>query len=571
MDASGVVDQAVTVRSGDWHRILRLVAFAGVLASCHRSHTHGGAAAMDGSVEARDDAGEDAGDGGDSAPPMPDTSPPVGHDVGPGCEPLAMVEQDRWPRAPLAEFPDRAHVTSTPLVLPPRRAGDRPRLAFVSHGRIVDASFRLNVEAPEFTGRMPVELGGVLRVVDLETGETRSWGDPPRFTTLAPTASLAAGDLDGDGELELVALGAWGHMVAFETDLTRIWMSNAPPPAPPIGSSRRRPLLSVSGAPLVVDLEGDGTREVVFGHCVVEGATGETRFCLDGDALRGSQGYWGPLSQVADLDGDGRLDVVAGSLAFTARGEVLWRHEEEEVQGFAAVRDVLRAHPGPEVVLVAKSRVLFLDARSGRTLAQVHLPGAPSETLFGCPDMENPLPIPVFAGGPPLVADVDGDGAAEVFVANWGQLLRLDPECEGCEIRWSTPILDPMSAVTGISAADLDGDGVAEIVHADEQRLRGIDARDGAVVHQARNFSRTRTEYPVIADLDGDGATEILVSSSSESCYLRPHGTPTAPGLVVFGERHDRWTMADPEWTSHAGPLGLGRFRPTRGAPPRCL
>ena len=74
-----------------------------------------------------------------------------------------------------------------------------------------------------------------------------------------------------------------------------------------------------------------------------------------------------------------------------------------------------------------------------------------------------------------------------------------------------------------------------------------------------------------LADLDGDGATEILVSSSSESCYLRPHGTPTAPGLVVFGERHDRWTMADPEWTSHAGPLGLGRFRPTRGAPPRCL
>ncbi|HBQ10801.1 MAG TPA: hypothetical protein DEF51_06285, partial [Myxococcales bacterium] len=114
MDASGVVDQAVTVRSGDWHRILRLVALAGVLASCHRSHPRGGAAAMDGSVDARVDGDDDAGDGGDSAPPMPDTSPPVGHDVGPGCEPLAMVEQDRWPRAPLAEFPDRAHVTSTP-------------------------------------------------------------------------------------------------------------------------------------------------------------------------------------------------------------------------------------------------------------------------------------------------------------------------------------------------------------------------------------------------------------------------------------------------------------------------
>ena len=75
-----------------------------------------------------------------------------------------------------------------------------------------------------------------------------------------------------------------------------------------------------------------------------------------------------------------------------------------------------------------------------------------------------------------------------------------------------------------------------------------------------------RTIEPVTSILRRD-----LVSPNMLEIVDNWIAPPTAPGLVVFGERHDRWTMADPEWTSHAGPLGLGRFRPTRGAPPRCL
>ncbi|MEC7520435.1 MAG: VCBS repeat-containing protein [Myxococcota bacterium] len=535
------------------------------LCGCHASHGLAGSPGDGGEGGVAIDAASrvDASEAGpDASDPPPDAS-----DL---CEPHAMTLQDQWSREPLDAFPDRVHVSATPLVLPPSRPGGRPRFAFVSHGVIVDPDFARNHEGPEFSGRMPVELGGVLRVFDAETGETTSWGDPPLFTTLAPTASLAAGDLDGDGELELVALGAWGFLHAFELDLTPMWRSLAPPPAPPIGTSGRRPPIHVSGAPVVADLEGDGDVEVVFGHCVVEGATGEVRFCLEGEHWRGSQGYWGPLVDVADLTGDGALEVVAGTIAYTARGEVLWRHEVEGLQGFATVRDVLRAHPGPEVVLVARARLRFLDPRSGRTLQELPLPGAPGEAFFGCPGDESPTRVPVFAGGPALVGDVEGDGSVEVFVAMWGELLRVQPECEGCEIGWSVPIHDTQSAVTGVSAADLDGDGRVEIVHADETRLRVIDARTGEVRHEALNFSRTRTEFPLIGDFDGDGSAEIAVASGSESCMLRTHGRGNPPGLRFFGERLDRWLDADATWMSHGGPLGEGRWRPTRGSPRPC-
>lgn len=531
------------------------------LTACHDSFVRGrdGGRTPDGAVPERDATVDASLDG--AAGTRDGAGPSI--DAG-RCDPVEMVLEERWPFSPV-EHPDRVHVTSTPLVLPPSRPGGAARLAFVSHGPILDANGARNDEGPVVAGRMAVELGGVLRVVDLETRETLTWADPPGFSTLAPTSTLAAGDLDGDGELELVALGAYGHMHAFELGLQPLWHSRTPPFPPPIGPLR--PLLSVSGAPLVADLEGDGSVEVVFGNCVVEGATGERRFCIPDEALSASQGYWGPISTLADLDGDGRLDVLAGRIAVSPEGAVHWRLDDE-LYGFSGFGEVSASHPGPEVVLVRRSNVYLLEPSTGTVLESYALPSTRSTMVFECPRPKDggwPEPMSLFAGGPPLLLDVDGDGDREIAVAHDLQLVLLDPSCEGCVLRWTHPIRDELSATTGVSAADLDGDGAIELLHADATTLRIIDALTGELRASVRRSSRTRTEYPVIADVDRDDSAEIIVGSSSEDCYTVHNAPLTPPGIVIYGERHGRWVDVATQWTQHIGTLETGRRQPTLG------
>ena len=111
----------------------------------------------------------------------------------------------------------------------------------------------------------------------------------------------------------------------------------------------------------------------------------------------------------ADLDGDGRDEVVAGTradgiVALGARGRKLWRYRGEDA-----------AHP-------------------------------------------------IRIGGPIAASDVDGDGKAEVFACT-----SLGPVCVGGDgkLRWSRLTGDGWPGAPLI--ADLDGDGAAEVVCASNE------------------------------------------------------------------------------------------------------
>jgi outer membrane protein assembly factor BamB len=137
------------------------------------------------------------------------------------------------------------------------------------------------------------------------------------------------------------------------------------------------------------------------------------------------------------------------------------------------------------------------------------------------------------------VADLDGDGQAEIITAQADGLLRAfsaEPATEKCplcpaadapgsgnrggKIRWTFHVPGPIGPPNAtnqnsdqdFASADLDGDGRVELLlGGGDGRLYALKDIDGAcAVLWSVDFGR-RVGSPILADLDGDGTAEILV------------------------------------------------------------
>ncbi|MGE0789164.1 MAG: FG-GAP repeat domain-containing protein [Sandaracinaceae bacterium] len=520
-------------------------------AGCYRAHGRTGAPApLDATVA---DAGASGADAGPDARVVVREGPPPDPSTCVAPSTMRLVVEQRWPEGDV-ELADSVHVTSAPIVLP--ATSTHPiRVAFVSHGTLIEtASGYLLQEEPRRDGRMEAEYGGILRLWEPSTDRTISWRDDPFL--LAPTSSLAAGDLDGDGDLEIVAVGALSGVAVFDEDGRFLFEGEAPPLPPLVGGSPERHLYSVSGAVTLADLEGDGTMEMLFGPCVME-HDGARRFCADPELGRGSQEFLGPLTVSVDLDGDGQREVLFGRSAYTPQGTLF--HAYHGNDGFAIARDLVDGWRGLEVVLVTRSTLVTFPNGAADPAHAASLPPIASSDLAGTRLGRT--------GGPPLAVDVDGDGRIELAVANAGLLLLVDTD--GRE-RWRLPIHDASSmagatGTTAVSAADLDGDGALELLHQDETDLRIVDARTGEIRARVPNQSRARTEFPVVVDVDGDGHVEVLSVSNNEwrlrdpdDTYIDPSTVHTPPGITVYGDADSEWAPGPTRWLQHGGDDGTG-------------
>ncbi|MEO1272924.1 MAG: FG-GAP-like repeat-containing protein, partial [Myxococcota bacterium] len=302
----------------------------------------------------------------------------------------------------------------------------------------------------------------------------------------------AIGDLDMDGLPEAVAGANGTGLIAFENDGSFKWRALGDDGQPWEGA-----LASATIA--VADLEGDGSVEVIVSGAVFEGATGALRFD-NGVRVGSSNGGYGSVTIIADINSDGLQEVVAGNVAYGPDGATVWSHiaedEEDEglTDGFPAIAD-FNGDGSPELVVVSAGTVRVQEATTGMLLASLELPAE-------------------GRGGPPTVADFDADGVPEIATANGGAYVVLEYAWEPepiLSVRWSAATQDLSSNVTGSSVFDFEGDGAAEVVYNDECYLRFYAGTDGTVLYEEPNPSATIFEYPVVVDVDRDGSTEVVV------------------------------------------------------------
>lgn len=371
----------------------------------------------------------------------------------------------------------------------------------------------------------------------------------------------AAADLDGDGIAEVIGHQSNGRLLALRHDGELLWVSDA---VPGIGS---RGL----GGPAVGDLDADGVPEIAYGRAVVSntgrliavgtGNTGQNYnyYGLFGTVLPPGVGSY-PQSIIADIDLDGRNELVAGDTVYRLDGSelgIVWNATVPDklmVDGFSAVAN-LDGDPEAEIVYVSSNQIMVLN-HDGSTFA-------------GRREM---LPfywweIPSYWGGPPTVADLNGDGTPEILVVTSRQVIAYTA---GLGRLWQRPILGDFGGFHTATAFDLDGDGVREVMVLGETSGNDaltffvLDGATGATRYSRPNISKTAMEFPVVVDVDGDGRAEILVPSNTSF-----GGDSSTRGLHVLGHPSWRWTR--PIWNQygyHVTNVALDGTVPSPQRPP---
>ncbi len=336
--------------------------------------------------------------------------------------------------------------------------------------------------------------------------------------------TIAAGDIDGDGQLELVVvatttLSANGQrdiLLALEPD------GSVVPGFPPntTGASGCDDACYVTGGfdqnLALGDVTGDGRAEIFAtqdnAYLSLHDGTGRAfdaapifrgrtkflgvRFLHDyreaqqgwaeDEATANQAHFTNSAPAIVDLDGDGRRDLVV-------LGSVQNASQDDRLRGVG----LWAIHP------------------DGTRLEAWTTPFHAPEYLAGLWDYEG-VNI-VAATNQVSVADLDParPGPELVFAGFDGRIHAVSARAEGL---WATRYTDSDRVLTaGLAIADLSEDGVPEIVFAtyspdaDQSHLIILSAA-GEILHRVALPGHGSMAVPTIADVDGDGALEIVVA-----------------------------------------------------------
>lgn len=275
-------------------------------------------------------------------------------------------------------------------------------------------------------------------------------------------------------------------------------------------------------SPAVADLDGDGTKEVVWGSydvVALDGATG----ALDWRGTNGSR-VW-PGVAVADLTGDGTLEVVAGRgsdqvTVYRSGGSVLWTRNPF---GGGEVRTLAVEDLDTDGVLE-----VVVGRASGGSTKQLNVYDAGGNVRHGWPARRDGEPG--YGWGMynenVAVADLDGDGDKELIgPTDTHYVTALDDD--GSQL--------PASAVYGA------GKVWSQVgVHVDH----AVDLR-GYANCGTEHRPNWADSAPAVGDLDGDGVREIVVVGNVYDCGTDPY---TSLYQMPFVFRLDRTRASGTGW-----------------------
>jgi outer membrane protein assembly factor BamB len=276
---------------------------------------------------------------------------------------------------------------------------------------------------------------------------------------------------------------------------------------------------------------------------------------------------------IADLDGDGDLEVAAATTAdaLVVRGVSDGREEwRVDLSTFGYGRPTvgnLTPAPGPEVVASDIGGGVVAATGEGRELWRV--------------DLETLPPEQPTVWERPVVRDLDGDGAPEVLLGTRGGPVVLGADgdlewyAEGTAVHTATVRTDDdavevvtagtdgLRAYDGATgdlewerdlpgsrvrvAADVDGDGSAAVfVGRTDGTVLAVDAATGETrwTTTVATGDGTGAVPPVLGDVDGDGTDELVAATNDGTVAVLAPGDGAE--LAAYERSVPVWTFPTP-------------------------
>ncbi|MGH9034500.1 MAG: FG-GAP repeat domain-containing protein, partial [Acidimicrobiia bacterium] len=369
-------------------------------------------------------------------------------------------------------------------------------------------------------------LNGLVYALDPAGNPLPGW---PARATAAVASSPAVGDLDGDGTSEVVTgVGSLevpnqrGAINIFNHDGSRrcVFETN-----PDHGET------AVFNAPALGDVDGDGTKDVVFGSFDQRIRVINHRCQPLGSFDHADSLFSAPA--LADVDGDGDQEIFIGGDA--SRGPAGQSHDGGTFRSLDYRAGA--THPDGHVNLVQRwsredSRETFQSAAA--------------------------------------IGNLDGDAGLEVVTGSGAYWCRRKNQCADSDKVWAFNAEDgstvagwPRSVTfntTFLSApalGDLDGDGTTDVV-VGSNHYTNTNPAGGALEAFYGNGGHRRWENdleimasPVIADVDGAAGNEVVIGASRQVFVLDGH-----LGVLQAGLAKD----IDHKSAAVVGEYGPGRF-----------
>ncbi len=336
------------------------------------------------------------------------------------------------------------------------------------------------------------------------------------------TTDIKAGDLDGDGDLDIIE----GNTA--QTNM--VWLGD--------GTGGFTQLVSVMGSyytqsVFIADLDNDGDLDVVCGNASAGDVKNRVWF-NDGVAnftdagLNDSLGSSDTMSVfAADLDRDGDMDFIAGNYAqadkvwindgagaFADSGQSLGSYNTNSIFGIDVDgdgdMDFIEGNNGADRILLNDGAASFTD--SGQSL--------------GLADTKH-----IYS------TDIDADGDADIIAANYGDDKIWLNDGGGMFTDSGQSLSSGLT--DSFAAGDLDGDGDSDFITGrDGTDYIWINDGSGTFSANAQTFLSIPSDAVEALDMDGDGDLDIYVGryQSNNRVYINnnnhANAAPIAPALV---------------------------------------
>ncbi len=436
---------------------------------------------------------------------------------------LKDTDQEGWLASPAVADLDRDGAQEIVIARAGRLSVYRPD-GSVKWSATVPARIWASPVIGDFTGdaNLEVAIGVADKAYLYNAAGALQSGFPVTFT--GELRSLAAGDLDGDGKLELVTATTKPSSSSAPRDLLMAWRGNGQAQSgfPPntSGTSGCNAMCYVTGGYdqnlAVGPIDGDASWDILVGqdNAYMSWHKGSgvafdanpifrnrakvpgIRFMLD--YAEAQQGYGNNESTsnqahftntgpaIADLDGDGDSELIA-------LGSVQNSGQTDRLRGVA----------------------LFVFNPDGTRPATWEAPHHVRQYLAGLWDFEGTNVV--GATNQVAIGDLDPDvpGLDMVFAGFDGKIHLVGADKRE---RWAFTYTTSDNVLTdGVVLADVSGDGVVEVIFAtystqmNTSALYIVDAT-GTQQHKIALPRRGSMSTPTVADIDGDGTLEIIVN-----------------------------------------------------------